>query len=387
MAFQKDGTTKGARRLLLRRLRVDLHPFAVAGIAVAGALLLAWSAATTSYALFRDDVLIEIRQRHSAAERASDDTIAELQAEIRRLTTKHMVERETLGERVDGLIRRQAELGQRQLMLGELAGTAPEPPSKMPSPAPIGGELRLNRAPPDDQTGSLRALDPEMRIGAVERGIQRLAIAQDRALIAVQQRVEEKDRRLRQLHREIGLPVLAPVKAAMGGPFIPLPGLPADSFSERLARLQEQAAATDTMRRAAEALPIGNPAPGAVRTSGFGGRSDPFFHAPAFHSGIDFALPEGALVRASGAGRIVQAGWNGGYGNMVEIDHGRGLVTRYAHLSAITVSEGQRVEPGQRIGLAGSTGRSTGAHLHYETRRNGEAVDPARFIAAGRLLD
>jgi murein DD-endopeptidase MepM/ murein hydrolase activator NlpD len=91
-------------------------------------------------------------------------------------------------------------------------------------------------------------------------------------------------------------------------------------------------------------------------------------------------------VKATAAGRVVSAGWSGGYGNMIEIDHGGGLTTRFGHLSAIEVETGREVRIGAVIGRVGSTGRSTGPHIHYETRVNGEAVDPLRFLNAGRIL-
>jgi murein DD-endopeptidase MepM/ murein hydrolase activator NlpD len=104
------------------------------------------------------------------------------------------------------------------------------------------------------------------------------------------------------------------------------------------------------------------------------------------HTGLDFRAEYGAPVRASGAGQVVGAEYAGAYGRMVEIDHGNGVTTRYAHLSSFAVSPGQSVAAGTVIGRAGSTGRSTGAHLHYETRIDGEAIDPQRFLRAGSRL-
>ena len=104
------------------------------------------------------------------------------------------------------------------------------------------------------------------------------------------------------------------------------------------------------------------------------------------HSGLDFRVPSGRKVRSAGQGTVVAAGWNGGYGRMVEIDHGDGLTTRYAHMSKILVKEGDVVERGAVVGKVGSSGRSTGAHLHYEIRRNGTAINPLRFIKAGRKI-
>jgi len=104
------------------------------------------------------------------------------------------------------------------------------------------------------------------------------------------------------------------------------------------------------------------------------------------HTGIDMRGETGEPVHATAAGRITIAGRDGGYGNMVEISHGNGLSTRYGHLSEIDVAVGQMVRIGQVIGKIGSTGRSTGPHLHYETRINGEAVNPQKFLRAGLRL-
>jgi murein DD-endopeptidase MepM/ murein hydrolase activator NlpD len=116
-------------------------------------------------------------------------------------------------------------------------------------------------------------------------------------------------------------------------------------------------------------------------TSGFGVRSDPFHPGAAFHPGIDLAGEYGTPVYATADGTVLRAGWNnGGYGNLVEIDHGRGISTRYGHMSAILVHEGDHVTRGQQVGRMGSTGRSTGNHLHYEVRIDGRAVNPIPFM-------
>ena len=101
------------------------------------------------------------------------------------------------------------------------------------------------------------------------------------------------------------------------------------------------------------------------------------------HTGIDFRGETGDPIYATAAGTVSAAGWSGGYGRMVEVDHGNGFATRYGHLSQITVTVGDRIRVGQEVGRMGSTGRSTGPHLHYETRIDGEAVDPQKFLDAG----
>src|SRR5690606_14973233 len=127
-------------------------------------------------------------------------------------------------------------------------------------------------------------------------------------------------------------------------------------------------------------------APGRAVTSGFGVRKDPLIGTAALHAGMDFRSRTGSPVLASGLGKVVRAGWNGGYGRMVEIDHGDGYVTRYAHMSRIDVAVGQTVEAGDKIGASGNSGRSTGPHLHYEVRKDGAPLNPLRFLKAGKAI-
>ncbi len=116
-------------------------------------------------------------------------------------------------------------------------------------------------------------------------------------------------------------------------------------------------------------------------SSGFGVRSDPFRGGAAMHPGIDLSGPYGTPIYATAEGTVLRAGWNsGGYGNLIEIDHGRGISTRFGHLSAIMVQAGDHITRGQLIGRMGSTGRSTGNHLHYEVRIDGRAVNPIPFM-------
>jgi murein DD-endopeptidase MepM/ murein hydrolase activator NlpD len=116
-------------------------------------------------------------------------------------------------------------------------------------------------------------------------------------------------------------------------------------------------------------------------SSGFGNREDPFTGRSAFHAGLDFAAPSGTTIHAAAGGKVGFAGFKSDFGWVVEIEHGNGLVTRYAHASKLLVKSGDLVLPGDAIAAVGSTGRSTGAHLHFEVLRGGEAVDPRRYLA------
>lgn len=143
----------------------------------------------------------------------------------------------------------------------------------------------------------------------------------------------------------------------------------------------------DTLAGGAIAIPSEKPVRTAEFTSAFGVRSDPFRKASAMHAGIDLAGPVGTPIHATAEGTVVRAGWNsGGYGNLIEIDHGRGIVTRYGHLSKINVREGERVSRGAIIGKMGSTGRSTGSHLHYEVRIDDRPVNPIPFMRSTDYL-
>ena len=170
-----------------------------------------------------------------------------------------------------------------------------------------------------------------------------------------------------------------------GGPFV-VPSLDRATAdpSLLLASLGTDLERLRDMRAAVRKLPLRAPLDDFAVMSPFGMRRDPFNGQLAMHSGIDLSAPPRTPVLATAAGRIVTAGWNGEYGNMVEIEHDFGLSTRYGHMTRIDVRVGQRVERRQTVGLLGSTGRSTGPHVHYEVLVDGRAVDPARFLEAAR---
>lgn len=140
--------------------------------------------------------------------------------------------------------------------------------------------------------------------------------------------------------------------------------------------------ATDERNLEFMTYPSRTPVPGVARNSGFGNRADPFNRGAAFHSGLDFPAPTGTPIVASAGGRVIYAGYRAEYGYTVEIDHGNGLVTRYAHCSRVLVRLGEVVSPGQRIAAIGSTGRSTGPHLHFEVLKDGRYSDPELYLAS-----
>jgi murein DD-endopeptidase MepM/ murein hydrolase activator NlpD len=177
--------------------------------------------------------------------------------------------------------------------------------------------------------------------------------------------------------------------SAVGGPFVPAAmKAGVTPFERELVVAQDAVATLDSLRRALPNVPLRKPLRGELQmTSTFGYRTDPFLGRPALHSGVDLREEWGEPVHVTAAGVVTVAGPTGGYGNMVEVDHGGGFSTRYGHLSSISVAPGQQLSPGAVLGRVGSTGRSTGPHLHYEVRIDGDAVDPSRFLRAATALN
>lgn len=169
-------------------------------------------------------------------------------------------------------------------------------------------------------------------------------------------------------------------KGGQGGPYIKAAAGRASSLDPRIARLAASLSRMDALQRSLAGIPQVHPAKAEFISSRFGYRADPINGHAAFHAGLDFAGPVGAPVYAAANGTVRFAGYNHGYGNIVEVDHGNGLTTRYAHMSRFRTAVGQTVEAGQIIGAIGNTGRSTGPHLHFEVRVHGRPVNPRPFL-------
>lgn len=244
-----------------------------------------------------------------------------------------------------------------------------------------GAEAALAPAAPLNATQA----QPVQRIVAVRMDQERLI---ERAGDFAQTRAE----RLRLAFRLAGLnpAAYAPTGSALGGPLVEARDpqtlaaiLDVDEpFAVRIRHAADNLSEMRNLSDAAEHLPFDRPTQ-ARTTSGFGVRFDAFNGRPAVHQGQDFAAPLNTPIYATAPGIVSFAGVRSGYGNTVEIDHGRGFKTRFAHMNAMAVQPGQRIALGQRIGAMGTTGRSTGVHLHYEVWMDGRPQNPARFFRAG----
>ncbi|MEP6868258.1 MAG: M23 family metallopeptidase [Novosphingobium sp.] len=171
-------------------------------------------------------------------------------------------------------------------------------------------------------------------------------------------------------------------RSAMGGPFVALATNADGSLDPRFKRLGASLARMDALVSGLQGIPNVLPASLDYISSGFGYRADPFTGVGAFHAGLDFKGPIGAPIYAAARGRVSFVGQRSGYGNCVEVDHGNGLVTRYAHMSAFHTVAGKEVVAGEQIGAIGSSGRSTGPHLHFEVRIHDQPVNPRPFLEA-----
>ncbi|PAX08689.1 M23 family metallopeptidase [Sphingomonas lenta] len=183
----------------------------------------------------------------------------------------------------------------------------------------------------------------------------------------------------------------APATTAQGGPLIAASSAEASSAMRPDGDFRTLFTAWKKMDggttgQGAIAIPSVQPVAKMDYSSNFGIRSDPFRGSAAMHAGVDIRGPVGTPIYATADGIVAEAKRRGGYGNLVELDHGKGIATRYGHLSRILVSAGSRVQRGQIIGLMGSTGRSTGSHLHYEVRMDGRAVNPVPFLTSADYL-
>lgn len=407
-------------------------------------IALALTAAGACWMIWRDEALQYLLTRQAHQQLEFEDRIASLRRQVDRVMSRQLLDQNTIEGRVHDLLSRQARLESRATMIASLAdqvgsiptlvgtatapamapaatpSTAPLPPARKGAPArqapitqapapaledvapsepapsnkprPDGVELRTQLDRENDlprsmlQDGSAPVSE---RLSVLARSLDKIEREQVDAVgrVAVVARVQAQ--RLRTVLSETGLSTerLEQAPTGVGGPFVPLKMDPnGSSFERALHRASGDFLLIARLTHAVRGLPLERPLQGGDLSSNFGTRIDPFFGRPAFHAGVDLRDEAGSPVKATAQGKVVTAGWAGGYGNMVEIEHANGISTRYGHLSAITVNEGQSVQRGSIIGRVGSTGRSTGPHLHYEVRIDGDPTDPMRFLRAGAKL-
>jgi len=354
-------------------------------------IMAVWTVGTATYFAFKENVLTRLVSRQADMQFAYEDRIAELRSQVDRITSRQLLDQEQVERKVEALLRRQSVLEQRSAALGGddlITGSISRKGhnERDLKPSPVGSSAPAKSR---DRGASLRG-GIEGALARAELSMSRVENRQLGALSAMEDKYDKRSQTMRGVLADLGVsPNKLPRASAVGGPFVPVkpPRANADIFDRQVYRVAVARTQIDRYTRALTTVPVRKPITGELDfSSTFGVRSDPFLGRPAMHTGLDMRGSTGDPVHATAAGTVVTAGWNGGYGKMVEIDHGNQFSTRYGHLSAINVRVGQKVRIGDVVGRIGSTGRSTGPHLHYETRVNDEAVNPTRFLNAGKRL-
>lgn len=350
------------------------------------ATLVATNVVTIVAFLMSPDIAGLMSGRNDQVLSAYEDRIAELRVEVDRLQSRHYAQAGDINLQLQELAQQQEVLSEQHQYVKLLAEKASQ----------LGIDTAaLATAGDDEDSDAVPALlfgdagTPSEQIGRAEQAMQQMMGETKMALAALSQAATTSTDEILAELRRIGIKPKLPGIEAMGGPLLPaVDGPEADSsIVDDANAVLDALVRFKAAREAIDAAPVHRPLAGKMRvSSGYGNRTDPFTRGKAFHAGIDFPAPHGTVVLSAGDGVVTFVGLRSGYGNVVEVDHGNGLISRYGHLSAFLVKEGQKVKTGSPIAKVGSTGRSTGPHLHFEVRRNDTAVDPNPFLSAGRRL-
>ena len=403
---------------------------------LAVALLVLWTVWTTGYIIVQNDEGEGAREVEIRLRSTYETRITRLRSEIDSINGRLMLNQDAFDSKLEALRKRQKHLESRQVLLSELIEEANHPAlqaaatilesdatGSLGAAKDTARELRLAFTPRPaiaetvarrqltastpgggafTQTASSGASNPaDHALDRLSQAQDQLEASQHTTLAELEARAEAASRTYREILANLGVepaditrsehgarPDL--VAAGMGGPFVPMVvggDKPRDPFEGRISHVREMIFTSAELYDGLSQIPARVPITGKRQvTSGFGMRRDPFLGSMAMHSGLDFRARQGEQVMATADGEVSFAGRAGGYGNMVEITHANGLVSRYAHLSAIAVREGEKLNAGHVIGRVGSTGRSTGPHLHYELKLNDKPINPRRCLNAADLL-
>lgn len=348
------------------------------------AALFATNVITALALLMMPDITALLEGRNRQVIGAYEDRIAQLRVEVDRLHSRQFAQTGDINIQLQELSQQQEVLLEQQQLVTQLAQKAQSMGIAVaPAAAAATGPAALRSLTP-------AVADKTLTLDKVSANMTRMADENRLALAALGATATTSTDRIVDTLGELGIkPKLPePESDGVGGPY-----LPPDSSADDSTIVDDANAVFAALARfsaaqtALDDAPVHKPLSGLYRiSSGFGNRTDPFTGGRAFHAGIDFSAPRGKTVLSAGAGKVTFVGERSGYGNTVEVTHAGGIVTRYGHLSAFLVNEGQAVDTGTPIARVGSTGRSTGPHLHFEVRRNDRAVDPNIYLGAGRSL-
>lgn len=335
--------------------------------------------------LMAPDISALLSGQNDVVVSAYEDRIAQLRVEVDRLHSRQFAQAGDVNLQLQELTQQQEVLLEQHQLVKQLAQKAAELGIETATAAPVDE---------DDDAAPVAALTPAAAgsgdLAQVSASMTQMMDDSRMALAALSVSATESTDTILDVLGGIGIKPKMPdgLSDAVGGPYQPpvegsdASGIVDDANDVYLALARFKAA-----RSAIDLAPIHKPMDSLARISStFGNRKDPFTGGRAFHAGLDFPAPKGTTVLSAGYGKVTFVGEKSGYGNLVEVTHLTGLVTRYGHLSAFLVKQGQIVNTGTPIAKVGSTGRSTGPHLHFEVRSKDVAVDPGKYLAAGKRL-
>lgn len=347
------------------------------------AVLLAGNALAITAFLLAPDISRLYNGRTEQTVRAYEHRIAQLRVEVDRLHSRSFAQTGNINLQLQEISQQQEVLSEQHQLVQVLVSKAQELGINAASlPAPL-SQGDLADAGPVVPSGN-----PD--IDATAKALDRMMGETQTTMTAIGDAATEKTNAIVAELAGIGITLDLPDDlTGTGGPLLPpddsAPDSPAivDDANAVMAALVRYKAARDGINN----VPVHMPLSGQYRQSSpFGNRRDPFTGHMAFHAGLDFAAARGSIVSAAADGKVTFVGTKSGYGNVVEVTHTGGLVSRYGHLSGFLSKVGQMVHVGTPIAKVGSTGRSTGPHLHFEIRRNNAAIDPTNFLKAGKRL-
>ncbi|HEV7345108.1 MAG TPA: M23 family metallopeptidase [Devosia sp.] len=344
------------------------------------AVLLAGNALLVTAFLLSPDIARLLSGQNEQVIEAYENRIAQLRVEVDRLHSRSYAQAGDINLQLQELAQQQEVLLEQHQLVRVLVDKADE----------LGIEAAALPAAADDQDLALAPTatgNPD--IDATAAAVAQMMDETHFAMTSIAETAAERTASIVTELSELGIRVQLPENTeGLGGPLLapqengtvsPM----IDDANAVMAALVRYKAARDSI----EGAPVHMPIAGSFRqSSNFGNRTDPFTGGRAFHSGIDFAAPKGTTVLSAGKGVVTFVGSKSGYGNVVEVTHASGLVTRYAHLSGFLSEKGQSVNTGTPIAKVGSTGRSTGPHLHFEVRNANSAINPKAFLDAGKRL-
>lgn len=356
--------------------RRGVHPALFYGMFT---VLLAGNALLGTAFLLSPDIARLLSGQNEQVIEAYENRIAQLRVEVDRLHSRSYAQAGDINLQLQELAQQQEVLVEQHQLVRVLVDKAGE----------LGIEAAALAAPVSGDTALAPLASGNPDIDATAAAVAQMMGETEFAMTSIAETAAERTASIVAELADLGIAVDLPVGFdGIGGPLMaPQDGADVspmiDDANAVMAALVRYKAARDSI----DGAPIHMPISGNFRqSSGFGNRTDPFTGGRAFHSGLDFAAPKGTTVLSAGEGVVSFVGTKSGYGNVVEITHANGLVTRYAHLSGFLSEEGQAVNTGTPIAKVGSTGRSTGPHLHFEVRKADSAINPKAFIEAGKRL-